>query len=74
MGNIVDTVEDRIHNANLTATDSFICPKNESIIRSLIECSGQDATSVMASADRGEHIGITALLRTYPKKILHYMC
>ena len=60
MGNLVDTVEDRIQNAILTAIDSPITPKIELAIRSINASSGLDATSVMANSKRGEHIGITA--------------
>ena len=62
MGNIVDTVENRIQNAILTAIDSIITPEIESAIRSMNASSGRGATSVMVSSERGEHIGITALL------------
>ena len=40
MGNVVDTVEDRIQNAILTATDSIITPKLELAIRSINASSG----------------------------------
>ena len=60
MGNIVDTVEDRIQNATLTAIDSIIAPKIELAIRSMNASSRRDATSVTANSERGEHIGITA--------------
>ena len=33
MGNIVDTVEDRIQNATLTAIDSYVTPEIELAIR-----------------------------------------
>ena len=60
MGSIVNTVEDRIQNAILTAIDSIITPKMELAIRSINASSGRDATSVMASSEPGENIGITA--------------
>ena len=60
MGNIVDTVEDRIHNAILTAIDSIITPEIELAIRSINASSGRDATNVMADSECGEHIVITA--------------
>ena len=56
-GIIVDTVEDRIQNAVLTTRDSIITPKIELAIRSINASSGRDETSVMASSERGEHIG-----------------
>ena len=60
MSNIVDTVEDRIQNAILTAIDSIVAPKIELAIRSINASSGRDVTSVTANSERGEHIGITA--------------
>ena len=60
MNNIVDTVEDRIQNAILTAIDNIIAPKNELSIRSINATSGRDATSVSANAERREHVGINA--------------
>ena len=47
-GNTVDTVEDRIQKAVLTAIDSTVTLKSK------------DAISVMANSERGEHIRITA--------------
>ena len=60
MGNIADTVEDKIQNANLTAADSIITPKIEWAHRSKNASSGQYVTSVMANSERGEHMGISA--------------
>ena len=60
MGNIVDTVENRIQNAILTAIASIITPKIEIAITSKNSFSGREATRVMASLARGEHIGISA--------------
>ena len=60
LSNIVDTVEDRIQNAILTAIDSIVAHKIELVIRSINASSGRDATSVTANSERGEHIGITA--------------
>ena len=57
MDNSVDTVENRIQNACLTAIDSIINHKTESVFRSTNASSGRDATSVLASSERGEHIG-----------------
>ena len=47
MSNIVDTVEDRIQNATLTAIDNIVTPKIELAIRSISASSGRDATSVL---------------------------
>ena len=47
--NIVDTVEDRIQNAILTAVDIIVAPKIELAIRSIIASSGRDVTSVAAN-------------------------
>ena len=62
MGKIVDTVEYRIQNAILTAIDSMITPKIELAIRSINASTVRDASSVIASSERGEHIGITVPL------------
>ena len=58
MSNIVDTVEDRIQNAILTAIDNIVAPKIELAIRSINASSGRDATSVSANSERREHVGI----------------
>ena len=60
MNNIVDTVEDRIQNAILTAIDNIIAPKIELAIRSTNASSGRDATSVSANSERREHVAINA--------------
>ena len=44
MRNIVDTVENRIQNAILTAIDNIIPPKIELAIRSINASSGRDVT------------------------------
>ena len=61
MSNIVDTVEDRIQNAILTAIDNIVTPKIELAIRSINASSGRDATSVSANSERGEHVGVKSL-------------
>ena len=58
MGDIVNTVEDRIQNAILTAIDSIITPEIELAIRSINASSRQHAVSVMVSSERGEHLRI----------------
>ena len=60
MSNIVDTVEDRIQNAILTAIDNVVAPKIELAIRSINASSGRDVTSVTVNSERGEHVGINA--------------
>ena len=63
MSNIVDTVEDRIQNAILTAIDNIVAPKTPKIelaIRSIKASSGRDATSVSANSEGKEHVGINA--------------
>ena len=60
MSNIVDTVEDRIQNAILTAIDNIVTPKIELAIRSINASSGRDATSMSASSERRERGGIIA--------------
>ena len=61
MSNIVDTVEDRIQNAILTAIDNIVAPEIELAIRSINASSGRDVTSVTVNSERGEHVGINAL-------------
>ena len=58
LSNFVDTVEDKIQNAILSAIDSIVAPKIEIAIKSLNAFSGQDATSVTANSERGEQVGI----------------
>ena len=60
MSKIVDTVEDRIQNAILTAIDKIVAPKIELAIRSVSASSGRDATSVVANSKCREHVGINA--------------
>ena len=60
MSNIVDTVEDRIQNAILTAIENIVAPKIELAIRSKNASSEQDATSVSANLERKERVGINA--------------
>ena len=60
MSNIVDTVEDRIQNAILTAIENIVAPKIELAIRSINASSGRDVTSVIANSERGERVGINA--------------
>ena len=60
MSNIVDTVEDRIQNAILTAIDNIVAPKIELAIRSINASSGRDVTSVFANSECREHMGINA--------------
>ena len=56
MSNIVDTIEDRIQNAILTAIDNIIAPKIELAIRSINSSSGRDVTSATANSERGENV------------------
>ena len=60
MNKIVDTVEDRIQNAILTAIDNIVTPKIELAIRSINASSGRDVTSVSANLERRERVGINA--------------
>ena len=75
MGNIFDTVEDKIQNAILTAIGSIIIPKIEFAYRSKNASSERDATSVMANSECGEHIGIIAPLENVSerKNTLHVL-
>ena len=60
MSNIVDTVEDRIQNAILTAIENIVAPKIEQAIRSINASSEQDATSMSAYLERKERVEIIA--------------
>ena len=60
MSNIIDTVEDRIQNAILTAIENIVTPKIELAIRSINASSGWDAASVSANSERRERVGINA--------------
>ena len=60
MSNIIDTVEDRIQNAILTAIDNIVAPEIELAIRSINASSGRDVTSVSANSERRERVGINA--------------
>ena len=51
--NIVDTVEEGIQNAILTAFESIVSHKIELAIRSTNASSGRDMTSVTADSERG---------------------
>ena len=60
MNNTVDTVEDRIQKAILTAIDNIVTPKIELAIRSINASSGRDVTSVSANSERRKRVGINA--------------
>ena len=58
MNNIVDTVEDGIENATLTAIDNILAPKIELAVTSQNSFSGRDVTSLSANSERRKHVGI----------------
>ena len=58
MSNIVDTIENRIQNAILTAIDNIVASKIELAIRSINASSGRDVTSVFVNSERREYVGI----------------
>ena len=60
MSNIVDTVEDRIQNAILTAIENIVASKIELAVRSINASSGRDAASVSANSDHRERVGINS--------------
>ena len=60
MANIVDTIEDRIQNAILTAIDNIIAPKIDLAIRLINASSGRDVASVSLNSERKEQVGISA--------------
>ena len=57
---IVETVEDRIQSAILTAIDNIVGPKIDLAIRSINASSGRDVASMSANSERREHTGIDA--------------
>ena len=63
MNDSADTVEDRIQNAILTAVNNIAAHKIEVAIRSINTSSEQDATSVIANSESGEHVGINVSLQ-----------
>ena len=73
MSEIVDTVEDRVQNAILTAIDNIVAPRFELANRSINASSGQDATSLTANSEHGEHVGLMPLLKTHLETTMHYM-
>ena len=54
MGNMVETVEDRIQNAILIAIDRIFAPKIKLAIRSINESTGPEAKNVTVISKRGE--------------------
>ena len=59
----------------MTAFDSIVAAKIELAAWSKNASSGRDATSVTANSERGEHIGITALLENASENnnVLHLL-
>ena len=68
LSNIVDTVEDRIQNAILTAFDIVSTPRIELAVRSLNSSCGRDSTSVTEISQHGERVGITASLENVSQR------
>ena len=60
MSNILDTVEDRIQNAILTATDNIVAPKNELAIRLINAPSGTGSDYCYSKFVSWGHVGLTA--------------
>ena len=58
MNNIVDTVEDKIQNAMLTAIENIVTPKNELAVRSINASSGRDMTSGTANSEPQSSHGV----------------
>ena len=73
MSNIVDTVEDRIQSAILTAINNILAPKIELALKSIKTSSGRDATNLAANSEREEQKGIHATFRNASEnnKVLH---
>ena len=68
LGNITDTVEDRIQNAILTAVDKIIRSRIELAVRSINTSPGRDPASVTAFLKRVERKGITASFENVSEK------
>ena len=62
LNNIVDTVDDRIQDAILTAIDNNITLMSELAVKSKNASSRWDAASVAVSSERGERVVIVASL------------
>ena len=60
MNNFVDTVEEKIQNAILTAIDNIVASKFHLALKSINASSGRDATSVAANSECREHVEINA--------------
>ena len=60
MGNIIDTVQNRIQNSIMTGIDTIITAKFELAVRSMNASSRRVATSVTANSECRDYIGITA--------------
>ena len=73
MSNFVDTVEDSIQNAILTAIVNIVTPKIELAIRSINASSGRDGTSLTPNSERGEHVGLVPLSKTHLKTTTYYL-
>ena len=68
MSTNVDTVEERIQKAILTAKDSIVALKIKLAISSINASSRQDATSVTANSERVEHSGVNSLYANESEK------
>ena len=68
MVKIVDTVEDGIQSAILTATDNHVTPGIELAVKSIKPFSGQDDASVTPSSECEERIGVTASFENVSEK------
>ena len=68
MGNIVDTVENRIQNVILTAVDNIITPRIELAVWSINASLGRDAHSITLNSERGERMGIAASFKNVSER------
>ena len=69
IGNIVNTVDDRIQNGSLTTIDNIITPVIELAVRSVNASSGLNAINITANLERGRRIGITASFENVSERI-----
>ena len=62
MGSVTGTVEYEIKRVNLTAMHKITTPRFELAVRSINGLSGQDVASVNTNSERGEQVGISAII------------
>ena len=74
IGKIVDTLEDRIQNAILTAIYSIVTPKLNQLLGHKTRLLNQMRPVSWGVQNVENTYGLLPLLKTYPTVIIHYMC